>query len=149
MRDINTFHPINFLKRKPSAKLLLRKQSKLLLTFPKTHTRISQIHKMSNTGYCGCKLEHPAPRRWLRCTKTPNSHVPCLTTHIGTAVPRPCGRALESHTIEDVHPASSSDRVHNCPNHRDLGEYWQNGVLIKPMRTGFLNPSERQGELGF
>ncbi|KIV84239.1 hypothetical protein PV11_00030 [Exophiala sideris] len=95
---------------------------------------------MSAQNYCGCKNVHPAAREFKRCTKKPNSHLQCYPYEPPTLRLYPCGRQSVIHVIEQIHPASSTVRQGNCPNHRSE-EYWYiNGKQITKPKTGGRGP---------
>jgi len=99
---------------------------------------------MPNPKGCGCKIEHPARRRFPDCSKTPNSQIPCLLTHIPRNRTHVCNRQdVQRHTFENIHPASSTRRHENCWNHRVPGGYYHNGQFHGPlyMRTAFWRRS--------
>ncbi|BDD63626.1 hypothetical protein MAP00_008495 [Monascus purpureus] len=91
---------------------------------------------MSNPNFCGCRIVHPAPRDHPKCTKTPNNHLACYNFEPPVDDFVPCGQQNVTHNIEHVHPASSTKRYGNYPNHRNLGIWYAGGKRFETPKTG-------------
>lgn len=84
-----------------------------------------------------CRIFHPGPRAFPKCTKSPNHHLSCYLFEPPVMTPEWCPlRNTPRHEPESVRPASSTARQGNCPNHRKPGEWYQDGKKFTTPKTG-------------
>lgn len=137
---------LNLFQHHPRSQITNRvsSQSDLLHSANQSPTNHNpQLPTMPNN--CGCRIVHPAPRRFPNCTKNPNPELPCYNFDPPTSEYEGCRRSdVAVHNPEHIYPASSTKRQGNCPNHRDKGVWFQNEKQQPNLKTG----SSRAGGAG-